>query len=122
MYLSIGLSPGTAAFQVATRVAVVAPTAVQRAVTPGGADGTTEAAAVVTLIGVEAGLEPPIVVFTTVIWYVVWGCSGPISPLVAGPLTFVVRIGAVELTGVAVKAEDIIASGLTPFGIHETWN
>jgi hypothetical protein len=68
-YWAIGLSPGTAACHVATSVSVV-PTGsgfVQRAATPVGAEGGIEAAEVVTLIGVEAGLAPPRVVFTTVI-------------------------------------------------------
>jgi len=69
-YSSIGLLPGTAAFQVATSVSVVPAGSVdaQWADTPVGADGAIEAGTVVTAIGLEAGLAPPIVVLTAVIW------------------------------------------------------
>jgi hypothetical protein len=40
----------------------------QLAVTPVGAAGATVAGDVVTLTGTEGGLDPPMVVFTTVIW------------------------------------------------------
>jgi hypothetical protein len=39
---------------------------------------------------------------------------------VADPLTVVVRIEAVELTGVAVSVDDVTAAGLTPCGVQET--
>ena len=34
----------------------------------------------------------------------------------------VVRIEAAELTGVAVRVEDMIAAGLAPFGVQATSN
>ena|SRR5215469_14631752 len=121
-YWSIGLSPGTAAFQVANRVAGVTSCCNQRAVTPVGADGTTDAADVVTEIGLEATLDPSMVVLTTVTPYVVWGWSAPMSPVVADPTTVVVRIDAVDEIGVAVRVDEVIAIGLTPFGVQDTWN
>jgi hypothetical protein len=102
-------------------VAVVAPTAPQRAETPVGADGATEAACVVAVIGSEGGLEPPAVVLTTVIWYVVWGWSGPTSPLAAEPLT-VVTTGAEPSEGDAVSVEEIIVAVLATDGVQDTWN
>jgi hypothetical protein len=68
-YWSIGLLPGSAACQVATSVSVapVGSRFAQLAVTPVGAEGGTEAGDVATLIGVDAGLDPLMVVFTTVI-------------------------------------------------------
>jgi hypothetical protein len=56
-----------AAFQVAKKVAVVAPWDIHLAVTPVGAEGATEAATVIKLIGSDAGPGPPIVEVTTVI-------------------------------------------------------
>ncbi len=41
-------------------------------------------------------------------------------PLVVGPATVAVRAEAVELTGVAVRLEEVTAAGLTPAGIQET--
>jgi hypothetical protein len=68
-YWSTGLSPGTDAFQVATSVSVapVGSSDAHPAVTPVGADGAIEAAAVVASIGIDAGLDPPMEVLTTVI-------------------------------------------------------
>ena len=68
-YWSIGLLPGSAACQVATSVSVdpVGSRFAQLAVTPLGAEGGTVAGDVVTLIGVDAGLEPLVVVVTMVI-------------------------------------------------------
>jgi hypothetical protein len=43
-------------------------------------------------------------------------------PLAADPVTVVVRIGAEEFTGVAVKVVDVIAIGFTNLGIQATWN
>jgi hypothetical protein len=43
-------------------------------------------------------------------------------PAVVPPVTVVVRIEAVELTGVAVRVDDVIAAGFIPFGLQETWN
>jgi len=40
----------------------------QLALTPGGADGATEAAAVVTMTGGDAGPVPPMVALATVTW------------------------------------------------------
>jgi hypothetical protein len=67
LYSSTGLSPGTAAFQLAKMVSVapVGSSDVQFAFTPVGADGATVATAVLKFTGADAGLEPPIVVFTT---------------------------------------------------------
>jgi len=121
-YWSIGLSPGTAALQAVSSVAVAAPCPAHRAVTPVGAEGKIDAAVVVMAIGVDAMLDPPMVVFTTVISYVVWGWSDPMRPFVADPTTLAVRIGAEEETGVAVKVDDVIAIGLASFGVQDTWN
>ena len=66
-----------------------------------GAEGATDAGCVVTVIGLEAGLDPPASVFTTVIWYVVTGWSGPTRPLGAEPLTLATSVGAVDPTGLA---------------------
>jgi len=68
-YWSTGLLPGLAASQMAT--SVLGPGSAfgfaQFAETPVGADGGIVAGTVVTLIGIEAGLDPPMVVLTTVI-------------------------------------------------------
>ena len=40
--------------------------------------------------------------------------------MVAGPVTVAVRTGADELTGVAVRVDEITAAGFTPFGVQET--
>ncbi len=42
------------------------------------------------------------------------------TPVVAGPATVVVRIEAVELTGLAVSVDDVTAAGLTALGVQET--
>ena len=59
-YWSIGLLPGSAACQVATRVSVgpVGSGIAQLAVTPVGAEGGTVAGAVARVMEVDAGLEP----------------------------------------------------------------
>lgn len=121
-YWSIGLSPGTAACQVATSVsfAPAGSGSVQLARTLVGAQGATEAATVVTRIKVDAGLDPPIVVFTAVISYMVWGCSDAMTPFVAAPATVVVSIEAVELTGIAISVDDVTAVGSTRCGVQET--
>ena len=72
-YWSTGLLPGTAAVHSTTIVAVVAPCADQKAVTPVGTDGAIEAATVVTVTGFDAAPGPPDVMFVTVIWYFVLG-------------------------------------------------
>ena len=69
-YSSTGLSPGTAAVHV-TMIVSVEPegsATAQLALTPGGADGATEAAAVVTMTGGDAGPVPPMVALATVTW------------------------------------------------------
>jgi hypothetical protein len=53
---------------------------------------------------------------------VVLGCRGPANPFAADPVTLVVTAKAVELTGVAVMVEEMIAAGLTPFGVQEISN
>ena len=122
-YWSTGLSPGTAALQVATSAAVVAPWPAQCAVTPPGADGAIDAGTVVRVAGFDDGLDPPIVVFTTVIWYVVFGCNGPINPFTADQVTVVVIIPAAMSTGLAVRVEEIIAARFAVLlGVQETWN
>jgi hypothetical protein len=50
----------------------------------------------------------------------VWGCSDAMTPFVPGPVTVVVRMEAVELTGVAVSVDDVMVTGLTPFGVQAT--
>ena len=68
-YWSTGLLPGTAACQEAT--SVLGPGSAfglaQFAETPVGTEGGIVAGTVVTLMGVEAGLDPPMVVLTAVI-------------------------------------------------------
>jgi hypothetical protein len=44
------------------------------------------------------------------------------TPFVACPVTVIVRMEAVELTGVAVRVDDMTATGLTPFGVQATRN
>src|ERR1700722_16921504 len=84
-YSSTGLLPGSAASQDTSSVSVSPEGSAinQLAVTTAGAEGGVVAEDVVTLIGAEAGPDPEIVAFTTVIWYVVWGCNDRIAPLVA---------------------------------------
>ena len=68
-YWSIGLLPGSGACQVA--MSVLGPGSAfglaHCAETPVGAEGGIVAGDVVTLMGVEAGPDPPMVVLTTVI-------------------------------------------------------
>ena len=68
-YWSIGLLPGFGACHVAVRVSVLpeGSPAGQLAVTPVGAEGGIVAGDVFILIGVDAGLDPPMVVLTIVI-------------------------------------------------------
>ena len=42
------------------------------------------------------------------------------SPAMTGPVTVTVRLDAVELTGVAVMVEEVIATGFTPLGVQDT--
>ena len=122
-YWSTWLSPGTAALQVATSVAVVAPCAAQCAVTPPGADGAIDAGTVVTSTGFDDRLDPPMVVLTTLIWYMVFGRSGPTSPFATDPLTVAVTSGAAMSNGLAVRVEDVIAAGLAVLlDVQEIWN
>jgi hypothetical protein len=45
------------------------------------------------------------------------------TPLVADPVTLVVRFEAAELlTGVAVNVDDVIAAGFTPLNVHAMLN
>src|SRR5262252_289862 len=64
-YWSVGLSPGTAPLQLASRVSGLEPGASQRAVTPVGAEGATDAGCVVARMGADGGLDPPALVLTT---------------------------------------------------------
>ena len=41
-------------------------------------------------------------------------------PFVAVPVTVVVRMEAVELTGVAVSIDEVMATGFNPFGVQAT--
>ena len=66
-YWSIGLSPGTAAAQVAMSMSPGRPGAVQCAATPVGADGSVEAAWDEAGYALDGELEPPASVLTTVI-------------------------------------------------------
>jgi hypothetical protein len=94
----------------------------QLAVRPLGAEGATVAGDVVTWTAAEGGLDPPSVVSTTLSKYVVCGWSMGIIPLVIAPATLVVRTGAVELTGVAVSVDEMIAAGFTAGGVQATLN
>jgi hypothetical protein len=42
------------------------------------------------------------------------------TPVVADPVTVVVRIEAVELTGIALSVDDVTAAGFTALGVQET--
>jgi hypothetical protein len=87
-----------------------------------GADGGIELTWDVTVIGLLVPLEPAASLLITVIWYVVSGWSGPMSPLLADPLTVPVRTGAVEATGVAVMVEELTRTEVDDAGVQPTWN
>ena len=80
-----------------------------------GAEGGIVAGDVVTVIGVEGGLNPLIVVITMLIWYAVPGSTEKIDPLVAGPVTVVVRTEFDGSVGVAVRIDDVIVARFTLF-------
>ncbi len=67
-YWSMGLSPGTAAVQLACSVSPGICGAVHSAETFAGADGTMVLVGVETVTGLLGGLVPPASVFTTVTW------------------------------------------------------